>query len=681
MSSTDEIQSRIDSLRQQIRHHNYLYYALDQPAVDDAEYDALFRELTTLEQAHPEYLAAESPTQRVGFPPLEKFSPFAHAIPMLSLENAMAEAEVREFDRRVKKLLGLAQEIEYVAEPKMDGLAVELIYENGRLQGAGTRGDGEIGEDVSPNVKTIRAIPWVLRVPPDGPKPPENMAVRGEVYIDKADFEALNAARRRADEAPFANPRNAAAGSLRQLDSAITGARPLKAYFYGVGFLEGHAFASHWETLQSLRRWGLPVNPRSQLCPTIEQAIASFEELARTREHLPYEIDGVVIKVNHSDWQRLLGEKSRSPRWAVAYKFSPQESRTRILDIKVQVGRTGALTPVAVLEPVTVGGVVVRRATLHNEDEVRRKDIHIGDDVIVRRAGDVIPEVLEVIEAARTGSEEPFAMPSQCPACQGEVVRLPEESVHRCLNRNCPAQIKATIWHFASRGAMSIDGLGRKLISLLVDERILRSVADLYRLRGEDLEELPGLGKKSAQNLVEAIQKSKAATLPDFLFALGIYHVGEHMAEILAEYFPTLEALQRATPEELQKIPGVGEKVAFSVASYFSNTANHALIEDLLHQGVSLKLADRMPTKGDSFWQAKTVVFTGTLSSMTRQEAGQKVAALGARTSDGVSKSTDLVVAGKDAGSKLEKARKSGIMILNEEEFMSRLEGEPAANP
>lgn len=680
MSSKEEIQSRIADLREQIRYHNYLYYALDQPAVDDAEYDVLFRELSTLERAYPEFLAADSPTQRVGFPALEKFSPFEHVIPMLSLENAMAEAEVREFDRRVKKLLGFAQELEYVAEPKMDGLAVEMIYENGRLQGAGTRGDGEIGEDVTPNVKTIRALPWMLQVPSNGSPPPAKMAARGEVYIDKADFEALNEARLQADEAPFANPRNAAAGSLRQLDSAITASRPLKAYCYGVGVLEGHVFGSHWETLQSLRRWGLPVNPRSRLCPTIEEAIAFFDQLARMREHLPYEIDGVVIKVNNLEWQRLLGEKSRSPRWAVAYKFSPQQSRTRVLDIKVQVGRTGVLTPVAVLEPVTVGGVVVRRATLHNEDEVRRKDIHIGDDVVVRRAGDVIPEVLEVIEASRTGSEEPFVMPSQCPSCQGEVVRLPEESVHRCLNRNCPAQIKAAIWHFASRGAMNIDGLGRKLISLLVDEQMLRSVADLYRLRVADLEGLPGLGKKSAQNLVEAIQNSKTASLPDFLFALGIQHVGEHLAEILAEQFPTLEALQRATPGELQEVAGIGQKVAFTVARYFSNPSNHALIEDLLNQGVAPKPPDRPQTTEDSFWRSKTVVFTGALSSMTRHEASQRVVALGASTGDSVSKKTDIVVAGEDAGSKLEKALKLGIMVLNEEAFLSRLHLEPATD-
>lgn len=677
MSSKEEIRSRIEGLRRQIRYHNYLYYALDQPTLSDAEYDALFRELTALERDDPEFFSPDSPTQRVGFPPLDKFAPFEHVIPMLSLENAMAEAEVVEFDRRVKKLLGHAENIEYVAEPKMDGLAVELIYENGRLQGAGTRGDGEIGEDVSPNVRTIRAVPWVLYLPPEGPKPPVRMAARGEVYIDGADFEVLNETRQAAGEAPFANPRNAAAGSLRQLDSSITAARPLKSYFYGVGHLEGHAFHSHWETLQSLRRWGLPVNPLSQLCSTIEQAIHYFEKLASEREHLPYEIDGVVIKVNDVEWQRRLGEKSRSPRWAVAYKFSPHQSRTRIADIKVQVGRTGALTPVAILEPVAVGGVVVRRATLHNEDEVRRKDVRIGDEVVVRRAGDVIPEVLEVVKASRIGKEEAFRMPSRCPSCQGEVVRLPEESVHRCLNRNCPAQIKAAIWHFASRGAMNIEGLGRKLISLLVDENILDSVADLYRLREEDLQDLPGLGKKSAENLIGAIQNSKAATLPDFLYALGIYHVGEHMAEILTEHFLSIESLQSATPEELQKVPGVGEKVAFSVARYFSNPANRALIDDLLSQGIALKSSDRMPTKEESFWQAKTVVFTGVLSSMSRHEATREVVARGAKASDSVSGKTDIVVAGKDAGSKLEKALKLGIMILSEEEFLSRLEPKP----
>jgi DNA ligase (NAD+) len=376
-----------------------------------------------------------------------------------------------------------------------------------------------------------------------------------------------------------------------------------------------------------------------------------------------------------------LGEKQRSPRWAIAYKFSPHESRTRIEDIRVQVGRTGALTPVAVLEPVAVGGVVVRRATLHNEDEILRKDSRIGDEVIVRRAGDVIPEVLEVVKASRTGQEKTFNMPSLCPACQGDVVRLPEESVHRCLNRNCPAQIKAAIWHFASRGAMNIDGLGRKLISMLVDEGILRSVADLYRLRVEDLQDLPGLGKKSAQNLISAIQNSKTTALPDFLYALGIYHVGEHMAEILAEHFPSLESIQQAKPDDLQKVPGVGEKVAFSVASYFSNPANQALIRDLLSQRISIKLSDRMPIKGDAFWQSKTVVFTGTLSSMTRHEAGQKVAAMGAKIGDNVSGKTDIVVVGKDAGSKLDKAMKLGIMILDEGEFLSRIEHEPSETP
>lgn len=680
MSSKDELRIKVEQLREQIRHHNYRYYALDQPVISDAEYDALFRELSALERAHPEFLAADSPTRRVGFPPLEKFAPFEHVVPMLSLENAMAEAEVREFDRRVKKMLGVTGEIEYVAELKMDGLAVEVVYEKGQLQRAGTRGDGDLGEDVSPNVKTIRALPWLLRVPLEGPAPPAMMAVRGEVYMDKADFESLNAARQQAEEPPFANPRNAAAGSLRQLDSSITASRPLKAYCYGVGLVEGVVFESHWETLQNLRRWGLPVNGRSQLCPSIEQAIAFFDDLMSTRQQLPYEIDGVVIKVNQVTRQKVLGEKSRSPRWAIAYKFPPQQSRTSVLDITVQVGRTGVLTPVAVLEPVTVGGVVVRRATLHNEDEVRRKDIRIGDQVVVRRAGDVIPEVVEVVAANRSGSEQAFLMPSQCPACHGEVVRLPDESVHRCLNRNCPAQLKAAIWHYASRGAMNIDGLGRKLISLLVDERMLRSVADLYRLRIEDLEQLPGLGRKSAQNLIEAIQNNKTPALADFLFALGIHHVGKHLAEILTEQFSSLKALQQATPEALQAVAGIGEKVAFSVVRYFSNPSNRTLIEDLRQEGVVPVPPTRMPAVGDAFWQSKTVVFTGTLASMTRQEASRKVMALGAATSDRVSRKTDLVVAGKDAGSKLEKARKLGIMVLSEEAFLNLLKLEPSSD-
>ncbi|NTU49227.1 MAG: NAD-dependent DNA ligase LigA, partial [Syntrophobacteraceae bacterium] len=509
---------------------------------------------------------------------------FVHAVPMLSLENAMNEGEVLDFHRRIKKLLGGDATLEYVAEPKMDGLAVEIVYENGEFMGAGTRGDGSVGEDVTPNVRTIRSIPWKLHAASSGALP-SRLAVRGEVFMNRKDFESLNAGRMQAEEPLFANPRNAAAGSLRQLDSSITAGRPLKAFFYGVGQVEGFAFTTQWEMLNQLRAWGLPVNPGSRLCGTVEEALEYYNLLAAGRESLPYDIDGVVIKVNRLDWQGKLGEKSRSPRWAIAYKFSPHEVQTRVLDILVQVGRTGVLTPVAVLEPVSVGGVTVQRATLHNQDEVRRKDVRIGDLATVRRAGDVIPEVVEVAKAQRTGEERVFEMPNWCPSCKGEVVRLAEESVHRCLNRNCPAQIKASIRHFAGRGAMNIDGLGQKNISLLVDEGLMHSVADLYRLRAEDLQNLPGFAEKSARNLVVAIENSKDTRLPEFLFGLGIYHVGSHVAELLVEHLGTLNGIMNAPADELQRIPGIGEKVASSVRNYFSHPANQALVEELLRAG------------------------------------------------------------------------------------------------
>lgn len=676
MTEQEEIRRRMESLRQEIRFHDYRYYALDAPVISDSDYDALLRELTDLEKAYPGLVTPDSPTQRVGFPPLDRFEPFVHEVPMLSLENAMNEEEVFDFHRRVQRLLAGENEIVYVAEPKMDGLAVEVLYENGLLMGAGTRGDGMVGEDVTPNVKMIRSVPWTLRAPPEGPAVPSRLAVRGEVFMDRKDFEALNENRRNAGEPLFANPRNAAAGSLRQLDSAITASRPLKTYFYGVGSMEGWEFTSQWEMLEQLRHWGLPVNPRSRRCPTIKEALEYFRSLAMERDRLPYDTDGVVIKVDRIDWQRQLGEKSRSPRWAIACKFPPHEAQTRVKDIIVQVGRTGVLTPVAVLDPVSVGGVTVQRATLHNEDEIRRKDIRLGDWVKVRRAGDVIPEVIEIVREKRTGAETVFSMPDRCPACEGGVIRLPGESVHRCLNVSCPAQIKAAIRHFASRGAMNIDGLGKETVSLLVERGLLKSAADLYRLRKENLLGLPGFAEKSAENLVASISGSMQPNLPEFLFALGIYHVGSHVAELLAAHFGSLDAVRRATAEELQQISGIGEKVAFSVTSYFSHPANRRLVEELLRAGIRVR--ESRPTRQwgvDATWAGKTVVFTGTLSSMTRQEAAAHVSAMGAKVTDNVSRKTDMVIAGKDPGSKLEKANRLGVVVLNEEEFLDRLKG------
>jgi DNA ligase (NAD+) len=673
MGSIQHAQSRLAELRRQIRYHNYRYYALDDPIISDADYDQLLRELQDLERVYPEWVTADSPTQRVGFAPLEKFLPFRHAIPMLSLENAMNEGDVLDFDRRVKKLLELSAETEYVAEPKMDGLAVEALYEGGRLIAAGTRGDGFVGEDVTLNVKTIRAIPWEFLAAGDGPVPPRRLAVRGEIYMDRRDFRALNQGREISGEPVFANPRNAAAGSLRQLDSTITAGRPLKAYFYGVGEVAGIAFTSHWEILESLRYWGLPVNPHCRLCQGIHETLMFYRDMEASRDELPYEADGVVIKVNALQFQSALGEKSRSPRWAVAYKFAPHQVETQVLGIEVQVGRTGVLTPVALLQPVAVGGVTVKRATLHNQDEIDRKDIRVGDVVMVQRAGDVIPEVVEVIKSRRPEGAIPFQMVSICPACRGEVVRLPDEAVYRCLNLSCPAQIKAAIAHFADRDGMDIEGLGEKVVAMLVDHDLIRSPADLYFLEGDDLKTLPGFAEKSAQNLITALERSKQRSLAAVLQALGIQHVGNHLAQVLADHFGSLGALQEASADELQHIPGVGEKVAASITKYFANPANRAMIDALRRGGVLFRETVPAVVVKDPSWDGKSVVFTGSLNSMTRQDAADLVVARGARVSGSVTKKTDYVVVGEDPGSKLDKARSLGVTILTERDLLLRL--------
>jgi DNA ligase (NAD+) len=674
MSHEEDTRSRIEELRQQIAHNNYLYYALDRPELSDAEYDRIFHELVRLENENPELITPDSPTQRVGFAPIEEFLTFRHEIPLLSLENAMTAEEVIEFERRIRRFLDYDGAIEYVAELKMDGLAIEVVYEDGILTGAGTRGDGSEGEDVTVNIKTIHSVPLRLYSHKGGPAPPRKLAVRGEIYMEKKDFETLNETRKKSNEPLFANPRNAAAGSLRQLDPTITASRPLRGFFYGVGTADGFEFENQWELLLQLRSLGFPVNPKSKLFENIHQTISYYEQLAEERENLPYEIDGMVIKVNRLVLQNRLGEKSRSPRWAIAFKFNPEEAQTHVVDIDVQVGRTGILTPVAFLNPVLVGGVTVKRATLHNMDEIQRKDIRKGDAVIVHRAGDVIPEVTEVILSKRTGEETAFEMPKVCPSCQGEVVRLPDEAFHRCVNRNCPAQVKASIVHFAARDAMNIDGLGHRIVSRFIDEGIITTVPDLYRLRMEDLENLPGFGPKSARNLLTSIEGSKSTTLPRFLYALGISHVGSHMAELLAGRLSSLDAVRSATGDKLQQIPGIGEKVAFAVVTYFSNPANRQLVDDLLDMGMEIKtIQPRRPVE-ESFWLGKSVVFTGGLSNMARHDAAARVAAKGARVIDSVSRNTDLVVAGKDPGSKLAKAEKLGVRIMTEDEFIRMLD-------
>jgi DNA ligase (NAD+) len=501
------IEKKIQELRRQLHHHNYRYYVLDDPEISDAQFDLLLRELEELESRHPESITPDSPTQRVGAQPAEKFQSVAHSIPMLSLENGFNFEEVREFDRRIKRFLKNDQDIEYTAEPKMDGLAIELIYENSVLIQSSTRGDGIMGEEITQNVRTIHAIP--LRLIDTKTLPPTRLEVRGEVYIKIKDFQKFNRKREETGESLFANPRNAAAGSLRQLDPKITAQRPLHFFAYGLGLVNGRSFFSQWELLKTLPEWGLPVNPLIRRCKGISECLDFCQEIETLRHSLPYEIDGVVLKVNSFALQENLGVKSRSPRWALAYKFQPSQETTEVLNIEVQVGRTGALTPVAHLKPVLVGGVEVSRATLHNQDELERKDIRIGDTVVIQRAGEVIPEVVKVISSMRRGWEKPFTMPEKCPVCESPVIRLPGESAHRCLNPNCPAQIKETIRHFSSKGAMDIEGLGEKLIDQLVEKGLIRDYGDLYYLSRDTLVTLERMAEKSADNLVQALENSK----------------------------------------------------------------------------------------------------------------------------------------------------------------------------
>lgn len=668
---SDPVKARIAELRQQIEYHNYRYYVLDDPEIPDIEYDRLLRELQKLESEHPQWVTSDSPTQRVGAEPLKAFAEVAHTLPMLSLDNAFSAQEVEDFDRRVRERLKSDQAIDYACEPKLDGLAISLRYEDGLLMQAATRGDGVRGEEVTQNVRTIGAIPLRLR----GDVLPDVLEVRGEVYMFKAGFEAMNAAARDRDEKIFVNPRNAAAGSLRQLDPRITAQRPLTFTAYGVGVVEGIALPDrHSAILDSLREWGLPISPERKCVQGAAGCQAYYEAIARKRDRLPYEIDGVVYKVDRIDLQQALGFVSRAPRWALAHKFPAQEELTRVVDIEVQVGRTGALTPVARLEPVFVGGVTVTNATLHNEDEVRRKDVRIGDTVIVRRAGDVIPEVVRVVTERRPAHAQVFRMPTHCPVCGSDVTRIEGESVARCSGGLiCSAQRKQSIKHFASRRAMDIEGLGDKLVDQLVAVGMVDSVADLYTLTQEQLAGLERMGDKSAENLVNAIAKSRKTTLPRFLFALGIREVGETTAQTLAHYFGDLDILMRADSETLQQVPDVGPVVAAHVADFFQQSHNREVIDALLAAGVgwpSIKRtsAEQLPLAG------KTFVLTGALDSLTRDQAKEHLQALGAKVSGSVSKKTDYIVAGAEAGSKLAKAQELGIEVLDEAGLLRLLE-------
>ncbi|MBC7189217.1 NAD-dependent DNA ligase LigA, partial [Candidatus Aerophobetes bacterium] len=597
-------------------------------------------------------------------PPREEFGTVRHSIPMLSLANAFEENEVYEFDRRVKKGLDGVKP-EYVAEPKIDGLAVEIVYKKGIMQVGSTRGDGEVGEDVTDNLKTIRTVP--LRLIEEKLPAPELLEVRGEVYMSKKEFEKLNEERARRGEPLFANPRNAAAGSLRQLDPKITASRPLSVFFYGIGRVEGVKFETHWEVLQTLKLWGFTVNPHIQLCKDISECISYYEKMLNLRKEVDYEMDGIVIKVNRLEHQRRLGEISRSPRWALAYKFPSVQSTTKVKDIVVQVGRTGALTPVAILEPVEVGGVIVSRATLHNQDEIERKDVRIGDTVLVQRAGDVIPEVVKVIKEKRTGKERKFTLPTHCPVCGTQVSQPPGEVVARCPNISCPARLKESIKHFASKRALDIEGLGEKIIEMLVDRGMVKKVSDLYRLKKEDFLKLEGFAEKSSQNMIDSLEKSKKTTLDRLLYALGIRHVGEHLAKVLAEHYPDIDSLAKASVEELMRIPEIGPEVAQSIKDFFSREENLKVIEELMALGVTYS-REKKPVEGKL--KNLVFVFTGELDGLTREEAKSMVEREGGKVTSSVSRKTDYVVVGKNPGSKLEKARRLGVKIINQEEFM-----------
>ncbi len=672
-ASDAELAAQLDSLRRQIREHDHRYYVLDAPTISDAAYDALFRELRELESRAPHLIAPDSPTQRVGSGISTAFDPVTHRVPMLSLDNAFDEGELRDWDNRIKKLLGLAPHghIEYVAELKIDGLSISLTYADGVLVRAATRGDGLVGEDVTPNVRTVRAVPLAL-TPSAGHPVPSLLEARGEVYLPHGEFARINQENEETGTPTFANPRNAAAGSLRQKDPRITAGRGLEVFFYAVGAIEGVSVESQWDLLGKYRGWGLRTNPHARLCRGITEVLEFIEEWSARRHEMPYDTDGTVIKVNSFAAQAELGFVSRSPRWAIAYKYPTEQVRTRVERIVVQVGMTGALTPVAELTPVRVGGVTVSRATLHNEDEIRRKDVRVGDTVVVQRAGEVIPEIVEVVTDARDGAEQPFAMPDRCPACGGPVEKREGEAVARCVSRDCPEKLRQRLQHFVSRDAMDIESLGGKRLDQLVGSGLIRDPADLYGLSADSLAQLDRMGDKLANGIVEAIAASRDRPLSRVIFALGIRHVGSRTAEALADHFGSLTALMDANEEELAAVPDVGPATAAGIVAYFAEPANRELVTRLIRSGVKDRM-DREVPHGDAL-RDKTVVFTGTLERMTRSEAEALVRRHGGRPSGSVSTQTDLVVAGPGAGSKLARAKALGITILDEAAFLSLIE-------
>jgi DNA ligase (NAD+) len=659
--------ARVEELHRLLNQYNYEYYVLDNPSVPDAEYDRLMQELIALEAEYPELKTKDSPSQRVGGKALDAFTKVEHRTPMLSLANAFNEGDLRDFDRRVRQEVG---DVQYVCELKIDGLAVSLRYEDGYFAQGATRGDGLIGEDITENLKTIRSLPLRLK---------ENVTVevRGEAFMPKKSFEILNQQRSERGEELFANPRNAAAGSLRQLDPKIAASRNLDLFVYGMANADELGIDSHSEALDYLHELGFKTNPERRVCANIDEVIQFVTSWHEKRAQLPYEIDGMVIKVDSFEQQEQLGATAKSPRWAIAYKFPAEEVVTKLIDIELSVGRTGVVTPTAILEPVRVAGTTVQRASLHNEDFIREKDIRLGDYVVVKKAGDIIPEVVNVLPERRTGEEVPFSMPTHCPECASALVRLDEEVALRCINPKCPAQIREGLIHFVSRNAMNIEGLGEKVIAQLFKEGLVEDVADLYTLTKEQLVNLERMGEKSATNLLNAIEASKENSLERLLFGLGIRHVGAKAAKILAQQFETMERLMQATKEELMAIHEIGEKMADSIVTYFAKPEVTDLINELRSYGVNMTYKGPKAVNNadkDSYFAGKTIVLTGKLEKMSRNEAKEKIEQLGGKVTGSVSKNTDLVIAGADAGSKLTKAQQLNIEIWDEARFLQEIE-------